>query len=301
LKTKDLLFKLSDLESVLASYSFEELKVADAAQLKKSFEHFKYHLQEKISIDCIPTSERDGSIREAPLVNHSNPNFDTLQVSGGIGMLLKDSLDKFIGILNFLKDELTTGQEWDQVVEMLRTSTVLSTSVNTLLGSSPALKGLQATQEIEFDLYELVNNAKFISENLIVQDQLKIAVHGAGVLSHSVVGDMDTVMHIVLNMLGKTLQFAKKGEIYLQVVSKMTTQNTLFLEFQIDNFSCELIQTDHGSQLIAPNQEYYDNEVIKLLVRAVGGSIYIFKHGAAGTIFKFGIPLNKGRKSKHNP
>ncbi|MCJ7466471.1 MAG: hypothetical protein MUO53_07235 [Maribacter sp.] len=294
--TKDLLFKLSDLESVLASYSFEELKVADAEQLKKLFEDFKYHVQEKISIGTTPTRIGHSINSKTSLVNHRDQLSDAFQVYGGVGMLLKESLNNFIGILSFLKDEVATRQQWDQVVEIQTTSTALLGKVDALLACSSHENELHASVEIEFDLYELVNNAKFLAENLIVHDELKIVAHYAADLPYAVIGDMTRVMHIVLDMLGKTLQYAKKGEIYLQVASKLSTHNTIFLEFQIDNFSCELIQTNHCNKMTTKNHDYYANEIIKLLIKDIGGSINIFKHGSEGTLFKFGIPFNKGRK-----
>jgi len=48
LKTKDLLGQLSDLETTLNGFSFEELSTDDAKALKNSFNRFKSQLNDQI-------------------------------------------------------------------------------------------------------------------------------------------------------------------------------------------------------------------------------------------------------------
>ncbi len=292
MKTKDLLFKLSDLESLLDSYSFEELKVTDAAQLKKSFQHFKCQLQEKILVVPASIKKCNATIYENRVVKHPTP------LNGGVGALLKESLNEFNEILCFMKEDVTTRSQLAQVTEIQNTSNVLLGSVDVLLAGNSPKNEPHPCEESEFNLCELISNTKFLSENLIVRERLKIVAHGSKDLPRSVIGNMTRVLQILLHMLGQALQYAESGEVYLQIAPKRIALDTVLLEFQIDNLSCDFNGTQRSSRSHKMNQDYDINKIIKRLITDLGGYIDQFNHGTAGTIFKFEIPFKKNGKNK---
>ncbi len=295
MKTKDLLFKLSDLESLLDNYSFEELKVADAAQLKKSFQHFKCQLQEKILVGPASIKEHSGTIRETGVVKHPTP------LNGGVGALLKESLNEFNEILCFMKEDVTTRSRLAQVTEIQNTSKVLLGSVDVLLAGNSLENEQHQSEECEFNLCELISNTKFLGENLIVRERLTIVAHGSKDLPLSIVGNMTRVLQILLHMLGQALQYADSGEVYLQIAPKRITLDTVLLEFQIDNLSCDFNEAQRISRSYEVNQDYDINKIIKRLITDLGGYIDLFNHGNAGTIFKFEIPFKNNCMNKEIP
>jgi signal transduction histidine kinase len=101
LKPKNLLSQLSELETTLNNFSFEELSADEATRLKKSFEAFKTHLEKRIWGEDIPLDldSKTDSIKEQEQLQNAQE-----MLIATVSHEIRTPLSGIIGFADLLKE-----------------------------------------------------------------------------------------------------------------------------------------------------------------------------------------------------
>ncbi len=91
MKSKDLLTQITELESALNSFSFEELTTSEAARLKKSFDVFKSYLEAKIWGDDDPVPNSTENAKQSEKEETSESEITATSVEGMKILVFEDN------------------------------------------------------------------------------------------------------------------------------------------------------------------------------------------------------------------
>ena len=195
-------------------------------------------------------------------------------------------------------------QETRSHLEMIGTSSEnLLALINDILDFSKIEAGELNIDNKPFDLFETIESC-FKTMNILVEEQdrgVELSWHLAPEVPHAVIGDALRVRQILLNLLGNSVKFTKKGGISLRVNS-LLTDGSLKLQFTVE---------DSGTGIASDKLEHIFNEfsqedssitrqfggtglgltICRQLCQLMGGEIEAESTLGQGSSFTFTLPF----------
>lgn len=308
MNTKDLLSQISQLEQSLNNFSFEELNVSQASQLKKSFDHFKNQLENRIfqPSNAAITSEESKVSKDEPNAN-SIPDFNLLVAHASHE--IRTPLNGIIGFTDLLKEDDLTEIQLERVNAIKTASSSLMEIINELLELSKLSAGLEKFESVAFNLHGLVNDVMYLCKTLLNNNEIALEAHIDDSIPEILIGDPSKLTQVLLNVLGNAIKFVKEGSIRLGIYLKEKKKDTYQIEFVIEDTGIGISKKDLAS-IFDPYQqvqnETYAQEngsglglsIVKQIIKNQGGDIRVSSKIGVGTTFQFILPFTKGSNKK---
>ncbi len=208
MKPKDLSAKISDLESLLHHFSFEELTMEEAAYLKSTFNAFKKSIEN----------------------DNLNVNTDKSEIPNQIKKEILPALEYLIDCSRLLSTGTLTQEQRAYINGMQQISRMLLKKVqkSSSVGSIPSIG---VVKELDFNLHHLLHNVLFISKTLIGSPDLKISVDIDKEISEIQKGDPSVLSQMLMHLFGKGIQSMDTGSISIRISLLEETKDISFLEF----------------------------------------------------------------------
>lgn len=301
LKTKDLIGQLSDLETSLNGFSFEELSSKDAKILKNSFNRFKTQLNNQIfGTDRI--LEEDFSANEIislPTVAQDN------KLIAHVSHEIRTPLNGIIGFANLLREENLTAGQFKKVDAIQSASYNLMEIINEVLEYSKLTAGIEDFDSVDFNLHGLIKDVMFLCQTLIVDKSVTLNIDIAPDVPKILIGDPSKLSQIFLNLLGNAIKFVEKGQISLLVAVSEQKKGVHMLQFSVKDTGIGISKEQLGHVFESYKQAELDTfqkyggsglglSIVKEIVEKQGGTISVTSILGTGTTFKFLIPFRKG-------
>jgi signal transduction histidine kinase/CheY-like chemotaxis protein len=318
LKAKKLLSQLSNIETILNDFSFEELSSGEAVRLKKSFQSFKISLEEKVfwspgqSMETMPID-----LEEEPKKHQTSQ--DANMFVAKVSHEIRTPLNGIIGFTDLLKEEGLTERQTVQVHAIQTASYSLLEIINELLEYSKLSAGLAQFESVDFNFHSLIGDVLYLCKTLIANKRVKLDAQIDPNIPKVLKGDPSKLSQVLLNILGNSIKFVEEGNIHLEVKVKRQKDGVLYLEFSIIDTGIGMSENQQKYIFDSFRQAEPDTftkyggsglglSIVKQIIEKQGGNIAVKSKLGMGTTFKFLLPYSKGndkmvkvKESTQNP
>ncbi len=301
LKTKDLLGQLSDLETTLNGFSFEELSTDDAKALKHSFNRFKSQLNDQIfGADKSQEDTYDSIRNDSPQISKQDN-----KLIAHVSHEIRTPLNGIIGFANLLKEESLTEGQLKKVDAIQSASYNLMEIINEVLEYSKLTEGIEDFDAVDFNVHALIKDVMFLCQTLIVEKSVTLKIDIAPTVPKILVGDPSKLSQILLNLIGNSIKFVENGHIILSVDLQQRKNETFMLHFSVQDTGIGIPNEQLGHIFESYKQAEKNTfkkyggsglglSIVKEIVEKQGGTITVSSKLGEGTTFDFFIPFSKG-------
>jgi CheY-like chemotaxis protein/HPt (histidine-containing phosphotransfer) domain-containing protein len=313
LKSKNVAYHLSDLESKLSNLSFEKLTSEEATQLKKSFNSLKSSLEEKL-IGTV-SAHASGTYRVQGAEMGLLPKKDTsikssthhLKSTGEhlVAMAsheIRTPLNGIIGFTDLLKESELSVEQKQQVSAIQSASYNLMDIINELLEYSKLSAGLEHFEAVNFNFYSLVRDVIYLCNILIMDKDVKLEVDMDTKIPEMLVGDPSKLSQILLNLIGNAIKFVNKGDIHLKIHAKKQNNKDIVLDFNIIDTGIGISENNIEHIFDVFRQAENDTfkkygcsglglNIVKQIIKNLNGNINVSSKLGEGTTFNFELPF----------
>lgn len=295
-KTKDLLIQLSQLETSLDYFSFDALNTEDATALKTSFNDFREKLEQQI---FNPGAELKKIVSKKPKERN-----DTKFIAH-ISHEIRTPLNGIIGFVNLLKEENLSPSQTRKVDAIQSASYSLLEIINEVLEYSKLISGTNEFDEIDFNVYALVNDVIFLCQTLIVNKNVELTHTIDPKIPNALKGDPSKLSQILLNLIGNAIKFVENGSISLNITLNRRRNKNFDLDFVVSDTGIgiaeEKLESIFDSYSQAENDTFIKYggtglglSIVKEIIEKKGGRISVTSKINKGTTFNFNIPYKEG-------
>lgn len=301
MKPKNLLSQLSELETTLNNFSFEELSADEATRLKKSFEAFKTHLEKRIWGEDIPLDQasKSESIKEKEQLQKAQE-----MLIATVSHEIRTPLSGIIGFADLLKEGELTEDQQNKVNAIQSASNSLMDIINELLEYSKLSAGLENFEMLDFNFFSIIQDVVYLCNTLMLGKDVKLEVDVDKNIPENLIGDPSKLSQILLNLLGNSIKFVEEGEIMLKIKLLRQGEEKVVLDFIVTDTGIGISKEDlehiFGSFKQA-NQQTFSKyggaglglNIVKQIVDKLNGDIKVESTLGVGTTFKFSLPYTK--------
>ena len=212
---------------------------------------------------------------------------------------LRTPLNAILGFTNILKKSMnTTNEEKENLNIIKRSADHLLSIINEILELSKIEAGKMELSPKEFNFYELIKDIENLFATRYETKGLDFSVQISKNLPKYIKADIQRLRQILINLLGNSLKFTKKGEIKLVIYE---THNKIFFELKDSGIG---ISKENLEKVFKPfvqvKQDSYTEQgtglglaITKELITLMGGNIYVKSEVNVGTQFYFSINYEK--------
>lgn len=306
MNSKNLLSQLSQLESSLNSFSFEELSANEARNLKKSYDDFKKQLELRIWGDNVPgewTKGEDGEV--------STSLTPTEKLIATVSHEMRTPLTGIMGFLELLKESELTKNQLFQVNAIASSSKQLLKILNELLDYSKLTTGISSFETNDFNFYALIQETVHLCNSLMIGKDLKLQVDVDKRIPKRLHGASSKLSQVLLNILSNSIKFSDQGIIKIRVRLLENTKGVLTLKFELSDAGIGIAEKDL-KKIFNSFQQVHDDDslgyggiglglsVVKQIIEKQNGKISVESKLGKGTKFIFQLAFKEAiKKSEH--
>ena len=307
MKPKNLLTQLAQLEDALNNFSFEELTARDAKRLKTSFDTFKLQLEGKIFGEETGPEEGTDTPYESENQKPQANREETLIAT--VSHEIRTPLSGIIGFADLLQESKLTKPQLEQVNAIRSASNNLMEIINELLEYSKLSAGLEHFEHIDFNFSSIIQDVIYLCNTLMLGKEVNLQVELDPQIPEILVGDPSKLSQVLLNLLGNSIKFVEKGNIYLNVKLIKERKDQIWLEFVITDTGIGISKEDLKhifDSFKQANQHTFSKyggtglglNIVKQIVHKLNGELEVSSQLGVGTTFRFTLSYGKSKKSK---
>lgn len=143
---------------------------------------------------------------------------------------IRTPMNAIIGMAELLWDTPLTPEQREYVQLFRSAGENLLDLINDILDFSKVESGLMKLENVDFDLYEIIEKICEIMAFRAHEKGLELAYHIMPDVPFSLMGDPLRLRQIIVNLIGNAIKFTEKGEVVLRV--EMDREHTTDLEAQ---------------------------------------------------------------------
>ncbi|NER11258.1 Signal transduction histidine kinase [Muriicola jejuensis] len=299
MKSKNLLTQITDLESALNNFSFEELTTEEASRLKRSFDTFKHELEARIwgiTPEQPETDEEQEKNRESHLI-------------AKVSHEVRTPLNGIMGFADLLKEGDLNPAQQQQVDAILSASRSLLDIINELLEYSKLEAGSEEFKEVSFNFHNLIREVSYLCETLIVDKKITLEVTTDPEIPPFLLGDPSKLTQVLLNLLGNAIKFSDRGKVVLETRLDRIERGKAHLKFRITDTGIGIPGEDLNHIFDAFRQAGQHTfskyggaglglSIVKQIVDRLGGTISVQSEVNKGTRFDMTLIYEVGQEEK---
>ncbi|WP_052085095.1 ATP-binding protein [Cellulophaga sp. E6(2014)] len=308
MKSNELLSYISDLESKLNSFSFEELTSYEAVRLKNSFQAFKEKIEAKTQ-----KKERVDSVRRVKSLNgnlkkrkKAVTTSNEEQLIARVSHEIRTPLNGIVGFTELLSESSLTEDQSSHVQAIKGASNTLLNLINELLEYSKLTSGTAYFESVDFNFHNIVNDVCYLCETLIVNPKIDFNVTYSEAIPENLIGDPSKLSQVLLNLIGNAIKFVEVGSIHLTIDVVRKSKSKVILDFSVTDtgigIAADKLTTifDYYKQASDDTQKNYGGtglglSIVKHIIASLNGEISVASELGVGTTFNFSLPYEIGQ------
>ena len=235
LKSKNLLTQITELESALNNFSFEELSSSEANKLKRSFDSFKNELEARIwGYEPKPLAEKSVPIQKN----------EASHLIAKVSHEVRTPLNGIMGFADLLKESDLDPAQQQQVNAIISASRSLMEIINELLEYSKLEAGSEEFKEVSFNIHNLIKEISYLCDTLIVDKKIVFEAVTDPDIPTSLLGDPSKLTQVLLNLLGNSIKFSEEGKVSLKVKLSKIESGKAHIDFRITDTGIGIPEED---------------------------------------------------------
>ena len=216
---------------------------------------------------------------------------------------LRTPLNAIIGLSGLLENAHLEQDHTEMVATIGAAGRTLLCHINSILDLSRIEAGKLSSQNVEFDLYELLVHVRNIVA--VQQKELKISIHITSRTQRFLVGSRQQLEEILLNLAGNAVKFTSRGYVVIAVDTTSQSDDQVQMRFEVSDTGIGI--SPDAQERIFESFTQADDTIIdrfggtglglalcKQLVESQGGRIGVESSLGVGSTFWFEI--NAGRR-----
>jgi two-component system sensor histidine kinase RpfC len=223
---------------------------------------------------------------------------------------IRTPLNGILGMTDLLKLRPLEPQDKECVDTIHASGHALARQINDILDLSKIEAGQLTLEQIDFDLYALINTTLRIFQPQAQEKQLQLKELINPDTPFLLSGDPHKLRQIIINLVGNALKFTNQGFISVRIYPRSIDTNQTILRFEVTDTGTG-IPTDRLHAIFEPftqadssiTRSYggtgLGTTICKNLVELMGGEIGIQSTPDVGTTFWFDIPFQTATNNLH--
>ena len=208
--------------------------------------------------------------------------------------------------LSLMDDDLSEIQ-FERIVDIKNSGESLLEIINEILDISKIEADKIELEEVEFSIRELIEKIVRLLSVKLFRDKLEFICNISPSLPDIFIGDPLRIRQILINLLGNAIKFTEKGKVSINISAKEISDNNLNVHFSISDTGMGIAKEkiNHLFELYSQAGRETTRKhggtglgltISKRLVEMMGGQIGAESEIGEGSIFKFNLPLKKGKQ-----
>lgn len=180
--------------------------------------------------------------------------------------------------------------------------------INDILDFSKIEAGKLELEEIEFNLWIMIEKLSHIVITKVNQKNVEILLNIEPDVPQFVVGDSLRLNEILLNIVDNAIKFTEKGEVYIHIKRKCVNGEYSIVDFSVKDTGIGIPKEKMDrlfkefSQVDSSITRRYGGTGLGLaisysLIKAMGGDIWVESQPKKGSIFTFTIPFKTSKRN----
>ena len=225
---------------------------------------------------------------------------------------IRTPLNGILGMTDLLKLRPLEPQDRECIDTIHASGHALARQINEILDLSKIEAGQLSLEQIEFDLYVLVNTTLRIFQPQIQEKHLQLQEIIDPRTPFLLTGDPDKLQQIIINLVGNAIKFTAQGIISVRIYPRDVDTGQAVLRFEVADTGTG-IPADRIEAIFEPFTQA-DNSVsrnfggtglgttiCKNLVELMGGQIGVQSTPGVGSTFWFDIPFAANSRASVKP
>ena len=215
---------------------------------------------------------------------------------------IRTPLNGILGMTELLLTRPLAREDKESVDIIYASGQTLARQINEILDLSKIESGQLTLENIEFDLYLLINTTLRIFQPQVSIKQIQLQECIDTKTPYLLKGDPHKLQQIIVNLVGNAVKFTDHGFISVRVHPKNTLEGSMIIRFEVADTGVG-IPADRLEAIFEPFTQASSSisrtyggtglgtTICKNLVKLMGGSIAVQSTPNAGTTFWFDLPF----------
>ncbi|MDD3803184.1 MAG: PAS domain S-box protein [bacterium] len=148
---------------------------------------------------------------------------------------IRTPMNGIIGMTELMLDTKLDEEQSDYIKIIKQSSITLLTLINDILDFSKIESGKMVFEEIEFDLYELINMALKPMQAEASKRKLELIADVERTTPRFIKSDPTRLKQIIVNLIGNAVKFTSKGEILLRAFLLEREKDEVSIQFDVED------------------------------------------------------------------
>ena len=223
----------------------------------------------------------------------------------GMSHEIRNHMSSIIGITEVLNETDLSEEQTEYLGIISASGNNLLTIINEILDFSKIEAGQVVLEELEFDVYRLVNEVKLLQEVKCKQEGLYLKTVFENKFEAKYLGDPTRISQVLINFVSNAIKFTDRGGITISIKlnGKSKLKNKHNLRFEVSDTGIG-ISKDSQQKLFKPFSQTHAAvqrkaggtglglAICKQLVELMGGEIGVDSEVGKGSTFWFVVPLD---------
>lgn len=215
---------------------------------------------------------------------------------------IRTPLNGILGMTDLLLTRPLAREDKESVDIIHASGQTLVRQINEILDLSKIESGQLTLENIEFDLYAVINTTLRIFQSQVITKQIQLQECIDPKTPYLLKGDPHKLQQIIVNLVGNAVKFTDHGFISVRVYPKDTSEGWLTVRFEVADTGVG-IPPDRLEAIFEPFTQATSSisrtyggtglgtTICKNLVKIMGGNIAVHSALNAGTTFWFDLPF----------
>ncbi len=222
---------------------------------------------------------------------------------------IRTPMNAVIGMSHLLMQDNPQKHQVEKIKTLKFSAENLLSLINDILDINKIESGMISFEEIDFDLFELLNGIKHALKLKAEEKNIKLKIKYDNDIPSIVLGDPTRLSQILINLVGNALKFTEEGFVSVEVEVLSETDTNMDINFTIEDSGIGIPK--HKMEMIFERFSQANGEItrkfggsglglsiVKNLVELQGSEVYVESEEGKGSKFSFTLRFKKAQNTQ---